>query len=278
MMAIGRTVRGGCYGSGRVAIRRPGSHAGSAVALTAMVAAFAGCTQPANEYDGDSGGRADVEDDTGGAADSGDDAALPDVDRDGMPSEPDYDGTCSGHPFRADCSGAECATSERAAHYLELWWQAMIDGLDAPEDVVRSELEVTLAEIVDGPVWVGFHVQFVVHVDWVRSRQNTNIGLGDYPLASYPDDATVLSGLRAALRCTHLPTHATSFEEMMARARWCHPDATIDICHLHSLDWCAFLATGGAVLDYAANRCLEVRVDLESDLVDRCGEAPCWVE
>jgi hypothetical protein len=220
---------------------------------------------------GDAPGDSGPGDDDGGiAADAADADAADDAE---PPAEPDYDGVCSGTPFRSACSGgADCATSDRAAHWLDLWWQVMLETLDAPEDLVRATLEVTLAEVVEGPLYVFFHVQFVVHVGWVRARSVTTINVGEHPLAADPDDATVLRLLRLELACTHLPRTTIPWAEALALAESCHPGMTIDVCHLDAFDrpLCEFGARASAVIDYDANRCSYARLDFERGVLTSC--------
>lgn len=188
---------------------------------------------------------------------------------------------CPYRPPPPDCTGAACAASDRAAHYLDLWWQVMIETLDAPEDLVRSTIEVIEAVVREGPSAVFFQVNYYVHVDWVRARRNSTINLGDYPLDPYPDDAEVVRRLRmlGGTNCPHLPRRTIPPEEVAALGLSCHVAVDPSHCRLRALDppHCDFVALLFGTIDSAANRCVDATIDIESGLVVRCAETPCSV-
>jgi len=180
------------------------------------------------------------------------------------------------------CAGADCATSEQAAHLLDLWWQAMFETLDAPEELIRSTLEVVQATIVVGDPSIFFRVDFYVRVGWVRTGQSTTVNLGVGPLDPLPDDATVMHRLLtiSGIGCSHLPRTAIGREEVAELALSCSPAVNLESCGIRALDrpYCDFTARFFSAIDEVANRCLDTQVEVERGMLLRCVEAPCWVE
>jgi len=228
---------------------------------------------------GDDGG---VDNDTGedvavdADADDGPDG-VDGRDADVAPWEPDYRGTC-GEPLYSTCSGgADCATSDRAAHWLELWWQAILERLEDPDEAVRATVEVVRAEMREG-VYVHFVVDAIVRVGWVRVWEQTEVNLGRAPLAGDPDDATMLGLLREAIPCERLPTGTVSYEAAGALVESCDPGLELDICGFSWRDppecgiklWLSRSTEAGL--------CRYAQFDLERGVIDFCRETECLVE
>jgi hypothetical protein len=181
-----------------------------------------------------------------------------------------------------ECSGAECATDERAAHLLDLWWQVLLETLDAPEDVVRATIAVMQAQLIVGMPSVFFRVDYVVHVGWVVAHQNTTVDLGEAPLDPFPDDATVLDRIRRLghMVCTHLPRSAITAERTAALAVSCSPFVDLSNCNVWALNPsdCAFGAGFFGVIDRGTNRCVSAAVDLEAGRLTDCRPMECAIE
>jgi hypothetical protein len=198
-----------------------------------------------------------------------------DADIDADVGEPDYRGRCPARYFYSTCSGgADCATSDRAAHWLELWWQAMLDRLADPDEVVRGRIEVVEAWVSEA-VDVNFSVDFVIHVGWVRARGRTTLNLGRAPLAADPDDATMLGLLRAAIPCDHLPTGVVSYDVVASLVESCDPGLDFDICGFSWRDPPECGIGLWLMRNMESRLCRYASFDLERGVPEFCTETEC---
>jgi hypothetical protein len=216
-------------------------------------------------------------------ADDADADASADADRDADADvgtdadvwEPDYRGRCPARYFYSACSGgADCATSDRAAHWLELWWQAMLDRLTDPDEVVRGRIEVVEAWVSEA-VDVNFSVDFVIHVGWVRARGRTTLNLGRAPLAADPDDATMLGLLRAAIPCDHLPTGVVSYDVVESLVESCDPGLDFEICGFSWRDPPECGIGLWLMRNMESGLCRYASFDLERGVPEFCTEMDC---
>ncbi len=200
------------------------------------------------------------------------DAALPDVDASVLYTEPDYD-ACGGNTFFPDgsCADGACAASDFEARVYGVWKTRFLEThhLDATQFAER--IDVSSLSYEEGPVYNWWRVDYVLHLDWVRSRQSESVNLGEYPASGDPSDEEIAHAVDLAIESAErfdVPAVA-QFEHVVDAIVACSPYVTLDWC---SLD---FENVSGNPIVHTRSRspdavCKAIQVQLADASTDMC--------
>ncbi|MEO7327561.1 MAG: hypothetical protein ABI193_03215 [Minicystis sp.] len=196
----------------------------------------------------------------------------------------DYN-ACSGNTFFPDgnCLDGECATVPLETRVFKEWKSRVktISGLSDAQLADRVKV-VTLSHS-DGPDQVFVRIDYVVVLDWVRSRQADSPQLGNSPLQNPPTDAEIAfavklavedaewTGLAAIAQVAPEPTTQAGFDS-------CACGMTIDFCHIDFQNVSGkLLVKGGKQINAAQNQCKEARVEVSNGQLEACLDTPCAI-
>ncbi|MEO5730109.1 MAG: hypothetical protein ABI134_28485 [Byssovorax sp.] len=203
----------------------------------------------------------------------------------GGPVAPNYE-ACGGTTFFADgsCADGSCAAVALLADRTFKEWRKQtlaLSGLTAAELSKRTPISTVV--FTNGPSYVRVRIEYVVALDWVRSRQAESIDFGSYPLAMTPSDAQVAQGVKIAIEnaeWTGLGAITTVADQAKVKAAFdaCACGLPVDACHFDFQNVTGILA-GRATkeVNAANNECLQANVDLGKGVLLSCDTVPCSI-
>jgi hypothetical protein len=203
----------------------------------------------------------------------------------GDPVLPDYE-ACGGNTFFADgsCTDGSCAAADPLANRAFKEWRKQtlaLSGLTAAELSKRTPISTVF--LTNGPSSVWVQIEYVVVLDWVRSRQIESIDFGSYPLAMTPSDAQVTQAVKIAIEdaeWTGLGAITTVADQAKVKAAFdaCSCGLQADVCYFGFQNVTGILA-GGAIkeVDPAHNKCLAANVDVGKGVLLSCDPTPCVI-
>ena len=206
----------------------------------------------------------------------------------GDPVAPDYEAACTGTTFFADgsCTDGSCVAGIPLPDRVFKEWRKQtlaISGLTAAELSKRTPISTVI--FTNGPNYVRVRIEYVVVLDWVRSRQADSIDFGSYPLAMTPTDAQVTQGVMIAIEkaeWTGLGAITTVADQDKVKAAFdacsCGLQAEADVCHFDFQNVTGILA-GRATkqINPANNECLDAKVDIAKGVLLSCKPVPCSI-
>lgn len=202
-------------------------------------------------------------------------AALPPV---------SYD-ACTGNTFFPDgsCQDGSCATVELEKRVFAEWKKqtAALSGLSAAD--MDSRVRISMISNKAGANTVFIRIDYVVVVDWVRSRQNISASFAPDALVNPPTDAQVKSAVMFDIEpaeWTSLGAIASAATESQVQDGFaqCGCDFKIDPCGFKFQNVTGKLtATGYRVIDANQNQCARGEVNLASGALELCIEEPCAI-
>ena len=203
----------------------------------------------------------------------------------GNPMAPDY-AACGGTTFFADgsCVDGSCAAVDPLADRTFKEWRKQtlaLSGLSAAELSKRTPISTVI--FTNGPIFVRVRIEYVIDVDWVRSRQADSADFGSYPLATTPSDAEVTQAVKLALRdvvWTGLGAIGTVADQAKVKAAFdsCSCGLEADACYFDFQNVTGLLI-GRAIkqVDPANNKCLAAKVDIGKGALLSCNLVPCAI-
>ena len=203
----------------------------------------------------------------------------------GDPVAPNYE-ACGGTTFFTDgsCADGSCAAVALLADRSFKEWRKQtlaLSGLTAAELSKRTPISTVI--YTNGPSYVRVRIEYIVALDWVRSRQAESIDFGSYPLAMTPSDAQVTQAVKIAVEkaeWTGLGAITTVANQAKVAAAFdsCACGLEVDACHFDFQNVTGIL-TGGAIkeVDPAKNECLAANVDLAKGVLLSCTPVPCAI-
>jgi hypothetical protein len=202
----------------------------------------------------------------------------------GDPVAPDY-AACGGTTFFADgsCLDGSCAVDPLADRAFKEWRkQTMaLSGLSAATLTARTPISTVIFE--NGPSSVRVRIEYVIDVDWVRSRQADTADFGNFPLATTPSDAEVTQAVKLALRnvvWTGLGAIGMVADQAKVKAALdsCSCGMPPDACNFNFQNVTGILL-GRAIkpIDPANNKCLAAKVDIGKGTLLSCDMVPCAI-
>lgn len=208
-----------------------------------------------------------------------DDAASTDVDASFLYTPPDYT-LCDGNTFFPDgsCADGACASSELQARVYAIWKARFLEThrLDAAQFAER--IEISSISLDDGPVYVWWRVDYVFHIDWVRSRQSESVNLGEYPRSGDPSDEEITHAVDIAIETAErfdVPLIA-QFESVVDAVVACSPYVSLDWCQLdfENVSGNPIIHTRSSAPDGV---CKAIQVQLEDASTDMCLVDRCTI-
>lgn len=208
-----------------------------------------------------------------------DDAASPDVDASLLYTPPDY-ALCEGNTFFPDgsCADGACAASELQARVYGIWKARFFEThhLDAAQFAER--IEISSISLDDGPVYVWWRIDYVFHLDWMRSRQSESVNLGEYPRSGDPSDEEITHAVDIAIETAErfdVPLIA-QFESVVDAVVACSPYVALDWCQLdfENVSGNPIIHTRSSAPDGV---CKAIQVQLEDASTDMCLVDRCTI-
>ena len=202
----------------------------------------------------------------------------------GDPVAPDY-AACGGTTFFADgsCLDGSCAVDPLADRTFKEWRKQTLalSGLTAVELSKRTPISTVIFE--NGPISVRVRIEYVIDVDWVRSRQADTADFGDFPLVATPSDAEVTQAVKLALRdvvWTGLGAIGMVADQAKVKAAFdsCACGLQTDVCNFNFQNVTGILVgRAGKQVDPANNKCLQAKVDVGKGTLMSCMPVPCAI-
>ncbi|MEP7121634.1 MAG: hypothetical protein ABJE95_12015 [Byssovorax sp.] len=203
----------------------------------------------------------------------------------GVAVAPDYM-ACGGTTFFADgsCVDGSCAAVDPLADRTFKEWRkqtAALSGLSASLLLTRTPISTVIFE--NGPGSVTVRIEYVIAVDWVRSRQADTADFGAFPLATTPTDAEVTQAVKLSIRnvvWTGLGAIATVADQTQVKDALdsCSCGLQTDSCHFDFQNVTGILlGKAGKVVDQANNMCLQAKVNIGKGTLVSCMPVPCAI-
>ncbi len=189
----------------------------------------------------------------------------------GSSPSPDY-ASCDGTTFfPTGCDKGSCAAAGLSEKVLAEW----IDQFGAAHGMTASQifqvLEVSEVELVEGPVYVWWIINYVYAMDWVRSRQSDSVNLGSYPLSSPPTDSQITAAVALEIHPSQAFDTASVVPMATVESAFasCESDMIIDWCHI-DLKPATDKIQVTAIKDLGGNQCMTAVVDVATASVEQC--------
>ncbi|MFO0759471.1 MAG: hypothetical protein U0359_23470 [Byssovorax sp.] len=192
---------------------------------------------------------------------------------------------CSGTSFFPDgtCLNGECATVDLETRVFKAW-KAKIKAISGLDDATLADrVKVAKVSHSGGPDQVFVRIDYVVVLDWVRSRQADSPQLGNTPLVNPPTDQEIDSAVTLAVEnaeWTGLAAIGQVAPESATQAGFdsCACGMKIDFCHIDFQNVTGkLLVKGGKTIDAAQNKCKEAKVRVDTGAQEACMDAPCAI-
>ena len=193
--------------------------------------------------------------------------------------------TCGGNTFFPDgtCLAGECATIPLETRvYKE--WRSQVKALSGLGDAaLDARVKVAKVSHSDGPDQVFVRIDYIVVIDWVRSRQADSPELGNFPLMNAPSDAEITAAVKLGIESaewTGLAAIGQIAPEPATQAAFdsCACDMKIDFCHIDFENVTGKLLVPGIVqIDPANNKCKQAKVAVDAATLDKCMDTPCAI-
>ncbi len=197
---------------------------------------------------------------------------------------PSYE-TCGGTSFFPDgtCLDGSCATVPLETRVFKEWL-AQVKALSGLGDAALADrVKVAKVSHSGGPEQVFVRIDYVVVIDWVRSRQADSPQLGNSPLVNAPTDAEITAAVKLAIEdaeWTGLGGIGMLAPEPATQAAFdgCACDMTIDFCNIDFENVTGkLLAKAGKEVNAAQNQCKAARVDVATGKIEACMDTPCAI-
>jgi hypothetical protein len=193
--------------------------------------------------------------------------------------------TCTGTSFFPDgtCLAGECATIPLETRVYKEWRTQIkaISGLD--DATLDSRVKVAAISHTAGPDQVFVRIDYVVVIDWVRSRQADSPELGNFPLTTAPTDAEIKAAVTLGIESaewTGLAAIGSIAPEPATQGAFdsCACNMKIDFCHIDFENVTGkLLVKGIAQIDPAQNKCVQAKVAVDAATLDACSATPCAI-
>jgi hypothetical protein len=192
-------------------------------------------------------------------------------------------GEC-GHDLLPDgaCQAGECAEDGDSARIFAIWKAQFLAVHGIDEAHFESAVQVKWIELMDRGEWMSWRVEYVFIADWARTHQVESAEL-DLDIGSLSDadiEAAIDLALEPAERfdITDVVPYATA----QAAASQCGRDlggsAEADACDIDFINQTGELVMRGqGTIDEDDNRCIDLKVDLQTGELYSCEEDPCYV-
>jgi hypothetical protein len=168
-----------------------------------------------------------------------------------------------------------------ATKVFNVWKNQFIIQYGLSNNVFASRIRLSSVELIQGPLYVWLHIDYVFVVDWVRSRQSVSIKLGTYPLAQDPSDSVILKAVNLEIRNTDQISLSgvISFRTALYTLWSCNQNMQPELCYIRFENVTGrLLLLGHYTIDYSANKCKEAAVDLSNGNLVYCIDEPCWID
>lgn len=196
-----------------------------------------------------------------------------------------YD-ACTGTTFveNGTCLNGECATIPLETRTFTAW-RAKTKALSGLSDAeLAKRVRIQSITHTDDPDVVSVRIEYLVVLDWAKSRQVDSMTFENMPLTTPPTDAevdhAVALGIESA-EWTGLGAIAgvASAAAVQAAFDGCACGMTIDYCHIDFVNVSGVLQVqGGMEIDASKNQCRFAAVDVAKGQIIGCGDGPCAVE
>jgi hypothetical protein len=195
-----------------------------------------------------------------------------------------YD-TCGGTPFTVDgtCLDGACAAVPLEARVYQEW-KKQVEALSGLDDATFAA-RVKIQEIshTPGPDQVFVRIDYLVVLDWMKSRQADSPSLSNMPLVNAPTDAEIVSAVKIAVEqaeWTGLGALGAIASTSAVQAAFdaCACGVTVDACHIDFENVTGKLEIRGfKELDAAQNQCKQAVVNVGTGALERCDDVPCSI-
>ena len=166
------------------------------------------------------------------------------------------------------------------AKVLAEWKRQFLTTHHLSEGMFGKRIEISDVQLVEGPIYVWWRIDYVFVLDWVRLFQAASVNLGEYPLDVEPDQEVIARAVKLAIRETDqltIPKVVSRLKVQRAfescekgmKPNW--SDIGFENLTGRLLMW------GFSTMDQAENRCKGAAVDLAIGEVAYCHDSPCWI-
>jgi hypothetical protein len=198
-----------------------------------------------------------------------------------------YVDSCTGHTFYPDgtCVDGACATTPLEKRVFTEW-RAQTKALSGLTDAELSDrVKIATVYYTDTGEGDGFvSIEYVVVLDWVRSRQTDAVGFADDAPNHPPTDAVLRQAVKLAIEeaeWTGLGAIEAVASEAEVRAAFdeCACDIDIHVCDIDFENVSGRLTVPGLkAVDVASNECREAIVNVVTGKYQYCAATPCRIE
>ena len=175
-------------------------------------------------------------------------------------------------------SGEIIATADLKYEVYSQWKKQFMEKNSLTEELFRQRIRISGISLSEGPSFVYWRIDYVFVFDWIRTRQNSAVRLGEYPLKTTPTQEEIARLVRLELGRTRpfdTPAVVSSDTAVKAFAR-CASNMNIDWCHIEFNSDGRLFVTGRSVINLNANECKEAAIDLTTGKVSFCRDVACW--
>lgn len=198
-----------------------------------------------------------------------------------------YD-ACDGNTIYPDgsCFEGSCATTDLQRRVFREWWTQVKALTGFSDSKLAERVKITSLDLNDagGEFGIFVRIQYVVVLDWVRSRQADSPSFSETALTQAPTDAEIKASVALAIEkaeWTGLAAIDTVASEAVVQAAFdsCTCGMSARLCDIDFEN-----VTGSLLLrafkeiDFPSNRCQESMVNLATGSLYRCMDTPCWIE
>jgi len=184
-------------------------------------------------------------------------------------SGPDYS-SCDGRSFTTECSQESCVNSGLERRVFDLWKKKIKQVYYMSDEEFNTNILIQNVELSEGSKEVWVRIEYLLQIDWIKSRQSASIEIGDYPLTSQPSDSYILSSISVRMRkdqdYTSKGTGIVSLDELrnLTRIKYNEIPIEYDYCHIGFAGNSARTLSlpGNAYVNLDENVCISAKIDL----------------
>jgi hypothetical protein len=190
-----------------------------------------------------------------------------------------YD-ACSGTTFFPDgsCAGGSCATGELEAKVYAAWRAEALSISGLSEAELDNRVLISKVELSAGP---RVRVEYVVVMDWARSRQADSMDL--MGASSPPTDAEIQKAVQLGIESAEWTglgaiTGIATQSQIASAFDGCQCEMVPDWCHIDFLNVSGtFHVRAFKEIDVNKNECLDADVDVAAGALLSCTMTPCEI-